>query len=110
MSEEDMVLRTMMTTIIETQQTMAKEISDIKMSMIEIVRIEEKQISQKEAINRIGKQVDKNDGRLDVLEVSYAEMKNTQGNLSGRVALLAGGIATVVTSVVIMVIKYVFDK
>ena len=108
--ESDPMLKTMLDTIITSQEQLTAEVRDIKTSMVEIVRIEERQAGQKEALNRMSKVMDKMETRLDQSEAIVAANEVKYNNVAGRVTAIATGIATIVTGVIVMVIQYVFTK
>ena len=98
------VLEQMLTTIITNQdamsrkqETQAGDISEIKSSMVEIVRIEERQANQKEALGRMGRKLDTLDERVDKQDIAINTVKNQVATSAARVGAIATGIATVVT-------------
>ena len=104
------MFKTMLDTIIVSQEKMATEVRDINTKLVELVRIEERQAGQKEAINRMSKVIDKMDIRLDHSEALISANEIKYNSVAGRVAAIATGIATVVTGLVVMVIQVMFDK
>ena len=109
MVDEDM-FKTMLDTIITSQEKLDTKVTRIETTMIEVVRIEERQANQKEAIQRLGKAVDKQEDRVDDLEKLQATSTAKYNSIAGRVTIIASGIATVVTGVILMVIKYMFTQ
>ena len=106
----DAMFKTMLDTIIASQEQMATEVREIKTSMIEIVRIEERQANQKEAISRIGKSVDRLTEKVELMEDENARCSAQYNSIAARVTMIAGGIATVVSGVILMLVQYLFNK
>jgi response regulator RpfG family c-di-GMP phosphodiesterase len=94
----------------EEQKTMRSDISQINQRLVEIVRIEERQLGQKEALTRLGKHVDGIDERISVNEEKVNDLRVVSAKLVAKVTLLAGGSGALVSGVLIIAIQHLFNK
>tara|TARA_R110000744_G_scaffold85683_12_gene167445 strand:+ start:494 stop:805 length:312 start_codon:yes stop_codon:yes gene_type:complete len=97
-TEDDQMQMQMLKTILTSQEKLTEEVRGIRESMIEIVRIEERQINQKEAITRLGRAVDK-------VEQDVVFLKTQTSTMATKVGAMASIAATGITGLVM----YVFD-
>ena len=95
----DHILEQMMTTIIDAQKLQAKDISDIKTSMAQMLVMEEKMVNQKEALSRMGSHVDTIDLRLCRQEKLLIELRIVSAKLVLKVSLIAAGASALVTTI-----------
>ncbi len=126
MSPTDTVLQQMMTTIIDGQKQIADsqkqqaddirqqaaDIRDIRSSMKEIIKIEAQQANQKEALTRIGGDVDrlrhwveteteKLHKRVNDLDDIVTDLRILSARLVTKVSLIAGGSGAGVGSILL---------
>jgi hypothetical protein len=102
------MFKTMLDTIITSQEHLTTEVRDIKTSMIEVVRIEERLANQKETLARIGKILDNMDIKIDALEEEVTMVTVKHNSMAARITWIASGAATVITAVVAATIQYIF--
>ena len=96
----------MLQTIMTSQDKLTEEVKGIKESMVEIVRIEERQANQKEAISRIGRAVDRADERMDKQDADINELKTLTSTMAAKV----GAMATVAATLITAIAMYAFDS
>ena len=102
------MFKTMLDTIITSQEHLTTEVRDIKTSMIEVVRIEERLANQKETLARIGKILDNMDLRIDELDGEVTIISAKHNSMAARITWIASGAATIITAIMAAAIQYIF--
>ena len=86
----------------ELRQQVSKQAADIehiKESMIKMVRIEERQINDKEGLNRIDRRVDRHDLALQELSDDIGAMQVAEGKLTTKLTLTVATITIFLNAV-----------
>lgn len=98
-------IKAMLTMVMETQAQTRREITEIKNSLLLIVRLDEKMVNQQAGLHRIGSQVDdqsKSIGNvLDRVQVLETTAK-TRGNF---ITWLVGLLSAIITGIVMWFTK-----
>ena len=105
----EQMFKTMLDTIITSQENLTVEVREIKASMVEIVRIEERLANQKETLTRIGKIIDRMDIKIDELEEEVTLVTSKHDSMAARITWVASVIATVVTAVIAAAAQYILS-
>lgn len=90
-----------MTSMIQTQEKMAEEIAQIRASMVEIVRIEERQSNQKEALDRAFKQITALDEEQNLLSRKV-------NSIHIHASIIAAGLGLVLPVLITVGAQYLF--
>ena len=112
----DLLMEKMLTTIIDGQGVIVKkqdeqatDIKEIRSSMIEIVKLEAQQVSQKEALTRMGNHIDKleqkteqeykeNHARINSIDDQVTDLRIMSARMVVKVSMIAAGASAVVAS------------
>lgn len=110
----DSMTEKMLTTIIDGQATIvakqdkqAEDITEIRKSMVEIVKLEAQQVSQKEALTRMGGHIDKIDERVNEVEQQVIELRIMTARVVVKISMIAAGASAIVASVIAFVVDRV---
>lgn len=110
----DSMTEKMLTTIIDGQATIqlkqdkqAEDITEIRKSMTEIVKLEAQQVSQKEALTRMGGHIDKIDERVNEVEQQVIELRIMTARVVVKISMIAAGASAIVASVIAFVVDRV---
>lgn len=80
----------MLQLILDNQKQQGKEIGEIKQTLVTLARVEERQLSQRETLERFGRRLDNHSARIDVLE-KMAGVRGAVFRWLERLALVAAG-------------------
>jgi hypothetical protein len=116
----DQAMETMLAQIIDTQKTLVADVNDMKRSLIEIVKLEAQQVSQKEVLTRMGGHIDKIEadvkenyrevhGRINNLESAITEMRIVSARVVVKVTAIATGTTMVVGSIIAFTLSKMLD-
>lgn len=85
--------------ISKKQDEQAKDITEIRKSMVEIVKLDQQLANQKEGLTRIGKHVDKVEDRLIICEDRLTDLRLISSKLIVKVSMIAAGASAIVASI-----------
>ena len=106
----DDIQLTMLKTIVTSQEALKSEVVAIKESMVEIVRIEERQSNMTEGLNRIGRAVDKVDARMDIINIEISDLKSRMDRMGVKVGAIASIAATAITGIVMYAFNQITER
>lgn len=92
--------------MMSTQSVMFDKIDQINTRLDALIKIEGEQVNQQNAIERMGRYIDKQDLRIESLENKMVDMRIASAKLVTRVSLIGGGGGATVASIM----AFIFSK
>lgn len=106
----DPLLQSVATSVENLQRTVEKQgshIASIKDSMAQILVIEERQSSQKDALARLGKHVDRHDEEISTIKDKINSLLFDSGITMTKLGIISAGVAILASGAVALVVKLI---
>ncbi len=102
----DPVDRQLLKSVLATIEDMRLEVKALNAKMVEIVRIEEQVLNQKEGMSRMGKHIDKQEREIEKIKIQLNLLEGVSGRLVAKISAIASGVATLAIGVGLAVFQY----
>ncbi|TFH49595.1 MAG: hypothetical protein E4H01_03925 [Lysobacterales bacterium] len=84
-------VRKMFSTLIGEQSVIRGDIKDVKERLTDLIRLEQAQMNQDRAIERMGHVIDKQDEKIEKLELTLVDVRVESVRTMTKVSLIGGG-------------------